>query len=159
MTLSLIVGPPNSGRTGRVIDGFLAAIQRDPVLVVPTLDDAERFETELTGRIGAVIGATVCTYDRLFSLVAQATEVPSPPLLSPIQRTRVAREAVERAGGLKLLAASSKRAGFASALDELVNDLQAARVDPRHARLAGRRGGPLRGRGRPALCGLLRGAR
>lgn len=138
MTLSLIVGPPNSGRTGRVIDGFLAAIPRDPVLVVPTLDDTERFETELTGRIGAVIGATVCTYDRLFSLVAQATEAPSAPLLSPIQRTRVAREAVARAGDLKLLAASSRRAGFASALDELVADLQAARVDP--ATLASRAG-------------------
>src|SRR5688572_13248638 len=106
MALSLIVGPPNSGRTGKVIDGYLAAIQRDPVLVVPTLDDAERFETELTGRIGPVIGATVCTYERLFSLVAQATEVASTPPLSPIQRMRVAREAVARTGGLKLLAAS-----------------------------------------------------
>ena len=130
MTLSLIAGPPNSGRTGRVIDGFLDAIDRDPVLVVPTLDDAERFETELTRRVGPVIGATVCTFDRLFSLVAQETEVASPPLLRPIQRTHVAREAVARAGGLKLLSASSKRAGFASALDELIADLQGGRVDP-----------------------------
>lgn len=130
MTLSLIVGPPNSGRTGKMIDGYLAAIERDPVLVVPTLDDAERFETELTGRVGAVLGATVCTFDRLFSLVAQATETPALPALSPIQRTRVAREAVDRCGGLVALAASSRRAGFAAALDEIVADLQAARVDP-----------------------------
>ena len=130
MALSLIVGPPNSGRTGRVIDGFLAAIDRDPVLVVPTTDDAERFERELTGRVGPVVGATVCTYDRLFALVAQATETSSLPELTPIQRTRVAREAAGRAGGLALLAASSRRAGFAAALDELVDDLQAARVNP-----------------------------
>ena len=83
-----------------------------------------------------MLGATVCTFDRLFDLVAQAAEVPSPPRLSAVQRIRVAREAVGRTEGLRLLAASSSQAGFAAALDDLVGDLQAARVDP--GTLAGR---------------------
>ncbi len=136
MTLSLIVGPPNSGRTGRVLEGFRASLSHDPVLVVPTLDDAERFETELTTGGAAVLGATVCTFDRLFDLVAQAAEVFSPPRLSAVQRIRVAREAVGRTKRLRLLAASSSKTGFAAALDDLVGDLQAARVDP--GTLAGR---------------------
>src|SRR5258706_402942 len=44
MSLKLIIGPPNSGRTGAVLDGFRAAAERAPVLVVPTVDDVERFE-------------------------------------------------------------------------------------------------------------------
>ncbi len=39
MPLKLIHGPPNSGRAGLVRRAFLAARERDPVLVVPTVDD------------------------------------------------------------------------------------------------------------------------
>jgi ATP-dependent helicase/DNAse subunit B len=128
MALNLIVGPPNSGRTGAVLDAFRAAASRDPVLVVPTVDDVERFEQELT-REGAVIGATVVTFDQLFALVARATDAPAGPALSRTQRRRLAREAVARTD-LGLLAASSGRPGFAAALDQLVSELQAALVDP-----------------------------
>jgi ATP-dependent helicase/DNAse subunit B len=129
MPVELIIGPPNSGRTGAILDGFRAAIARDPVLVVPTLDDAERFEEELTSGGEAVIGATVCTFDRLFGLVANATGATTRPALTQVQRRRLAREAVRRTKGLRVLAASSRRAGFAEALEELITDLQSARVD------------------------------
>src|SRR5687767_14913585 len=129
MALQLIIGPPNSGRTGAVLERFRAQISRDPVLVVPTLDDAERFERELTAPGEAVVGATVCTYERLFRLVARATGAEAPPAMSATQRRRLAREAVERAQP-RLLARSARRPGFARALDELLEDLQAARVDP-----------------------------
>ena len=129
MALQLIIGPPNSGRTGAVLKRFRSRIARDPILVVPTFDDAERFERELTDQ-GAVLGATVCTYERLFRLVARATGAEAPAPMSPIQRRRLAREATERVSGLKLLAGSARRLGFPRALDELLEDLQAARVDP-----------------------------
>ena len=50
MSLELIVGPPNSGRAGAVLDRFGAALERDPLLVVPTSDDVDRFERELCAR-------------------------------------------------------------------------------------------------------------
>jgi ATP-dependent helicase/DNAse subunit B len=129
MALKLIVGPPNSGRTGAVLDGFRAAFGRDPVLVVPTVDDVERFEEELTSEGAAVTGASVGTFKDLFALVARATDAPGGPALSRIQRRRLAREAASR-GELKLLAASSRRPGFPAALEELVSELQAALIDP-----------------------------
>jgi ATP-dependent helicase/nuclease subunit B len=129
MGVKLIVGPPNSGRTGKTLDAFKTAAARDPVLVVPTVDDVERFEEELTGDGEVVIGATVGTFDRLFRLVARATDAPAGPAVSRTQRLRLAREAASRAE-LRLLAASSRRPGFAAALDELVSELQAALVDP-----------------------------
>ena len=141
MTLSLIVGPPNSGRTGAVLDGFRAAAARDPVLVVPTLDDAERFERELT-QDGAVLGATVCTFERLFRMVVRVTGAETPPSLSTTQRRRVAREAVRRVSGLERLASSARRRGFGLALDELVEDLQAARLDPETLRERAAEAGP-----------------
>ena len=129
MALNLIVGPPNSGRTGAVLDAFRAVAERDPVLVVPTVDDVERFEGELTGEGGSVIGASVCTFDRLFAMVSRTTEATAGPALSDTQRRRLAREAVARTE-LRLLRASSRQPGFAVALGELISELQAALVDP-----------------------------
>lgn len=47
MPLSLIVGPPNSGRAGEVRRRFVEAAGAEPLLVVPTGDDVARFEREL----------------------------------------------------------------------------------------------------------------
>jgi ATP-dependent helicase/nuclease subunit B len=129
MALKLIVGPPNSGRTGAVLDGFRAMSGNDPVLVVPTVDDVERFEEELTRDGDAVIGATVGTFDELFALVARATDAQAGPAISRTQRLRLAREAASQAE-VRILAASSRRPGFPAALEELVSELQAALVDP-----------------------------
>lgn len=112
-----------------MLKGFRAAIARDPVLVVPTADDTERFERELVSDGRVVLGATVCTFDRLFALVARATEVSARPPLSPVQRKRVAREAIERSS-LRRLKVSARRPGFAAALDGLISELQAAAIDP-----------------------------
>jgi ATP-dependent helicase/nuclease subunit B len=127
--LKLIVGPPNSGRTGAVLDRFRAAAPDDPVLVLPTVDDVERFEEELTGGGDAVIGSRVGTFRDLFDLVARATDAPAGPPLSRSQRRRLAREAVARTD-LGLLAASSAQPGFPAALEELISELQAALIDP-----------------------------
>jgi ATP-dependent helicase/nuclease subunit B len=141
MSLNVIIGPPNSGRTGAVLEGFRAAAADEPVLVVPTVDDVERFERELTRSGDAVVGASVCTFDRLFALVARATDARAGRVLSTTQRRRLAREAVSRTR-LRLLAASSRRPGFAAALDELISELQAAGIDPTTLRERARDAGP-----------------
>src|SRR4029453_1797280 len=143
MPLKLIVGPPNSGRTGAILDGFRSAAGRDPVLVVPTSDDVERFEGELTGGGEAVIGGSVGTFNHLFRLVSRAVDAPTGPPLSRAQRRRLAREAVSRTR-LKLLAASAARQGFPAALEELIAELQAALIDPATLRGARRAGAPWR---------------
>ena len=129
MPLKLIAGPPNSGRTGAVLEAFRAAAARDPVLVVPTVDDVERFEEELTRDGGAVTGASVGTFKQLFGLVARATDATGGTPLSRVQRRRLAREAASSAP-LRLLSASAGRPGFPAALEELASELQAALIDP-----------------------------
>ena len=111
MALSVIAGPPNSGRTGAILEAFRAALARDPILVVPTADDVERFEEELTRDGAPLVGARVCTFDRLFTLVAGALGVPARPPLSRVQRRRLAAEAASRVD-LVRLAASARQPDF-----------------------------------------------
>ena len=115
MSLSLIVGPPNSGKAGEVLARLKAALDRDPVLIVPTLDDADRFERELCE---APATAMPCSesrsgrFERLFEDVAQATGTPLPPTLSDEQRLYAVRLATRRADP-RILGRSAARPGFA----------------------------------------------
>src|SRR5918999_4821170 len=100
MSLALIVGPPNSGRAGEIRARLEAALDRDPVLVVPTFDDADRFERELCtrspgrgGRDRAVVGASIQTFGGFSEEVARATGAMLRPLLSDTQRLALVRAA------------------------------------------------------------------
>jgi ATP-dependent helicase/DNAse subunit B len=132
--LKLILGPPNSGRAGLVRRRYLGALERDPVLVVPTIDDVFAFERELcdspTGR-GAALGGTVLTFGALFGQIATAAGSPPGAVLSPAQRRRCVEVAVEDLGGrLGPLRRSAGRPGFAAAFARLLDELQAAAVGP-----------------------------
>ncbi len=85
MPLSLIVGPPNSGRAGRIHDALLGSLDDDPVLIVPTGDDVARFERELGDAAGegtGVLGVSVQTFRLMFEEVARVTGTVLPPALS-----------------------------------------------------------------------------
>jgi ATP-dependent helicase/DNAse subunit B len=128
--LKLIQGPPNSGRAGLIRRGLLAVLDRDPVLVVPTLDDVYAFERELCAE-SAVLGADVMTFGGLFGAVATAAGAPPVTTLTPAQRLGAMAVAIrERARQLGPLAASARLPGFALALERLLGELQSAGLEP-----------------------------
>ncbi|MGE5282552.1 MAG: PD-(D/E)XK nuclease family protein [Chloroflexota bacterium] len=130
MPLKLIQGPPNSGRAGRIRRGLIDVLDRDPVLVVPTLDDVYEFERELCVE-GAVLGAEVMTFGGLFRAVAAAGGAPPGAVLTPAQRLGAIGAAVaERRGALGPLRASARRPGFPQALGRLLDELQSAGIEP-----------------------------
>ncbi len=129
MPLDLIVGPPNSNRAGAVLDRLRGALDRDPVLVVPTGDDIVRFERELCAQGVPQVGATIRTFASLFDEIAGLTATPVPPRLSPPQRLALVRAAVASTD-LRVLRRSSNSPGFSPALDTLIAELQAALVSP-----------------------------
>ena len=162
----LIVGPPNSGRAGEIRARLEAALDRDPVLVVPTLDDADRFERELCtrpragGGATAVVGASIRTFRRLHRASRGGDRGAS---FVPSSRTRSAwpwsappsgRPSSRRSSG------SAARRGFAPALERLIAELQASLVTPGELASAAAEleDGALRGRARPPLRGLRRRA-
>jgi ATP-dependent helicase/DNAse subunit B len=130
MPLKLIHGPPNSGRAGRVRRGLIAVLDRDPVLVVPTLDDVYAFERELCAN-GAVLGADVMTFGGLFGAVATAGGAPPGAVLTPAQRLGAVAAAVsERRSELGPLRGSALQSGFPLALERLLDELQGAGLAP-----------------------------
>jgi ATP-dependent helicase/DNAse subunit B len=130
MPLNLIHGPPNSGRAGLVRRRFAAALERDPVLLVPTVDDVFSFERELCEG-GAALGGAAMTFGALFRAIATAAGVPPGAELSPAQRLRAISVAVAaRMGRLGPLRRSAGRPGFPRAFERLLDELQGAGLDP-----------------------------
>src|SRR4249920_2773230 len=129
MSLKLIHGPPNSGRAGRIRRGLIEALDRDPILVVPTLDDVYEFERELCAE-GAVLGAEAMTFGGLFRTVASAGGAPPGKVFTPAQRLgAIAAAVAERRATLGPLRGSARRPGFPRALERLLDELQAGSVE------------------------------
>jgi ATP-dependent helicase/DNAse subunit B len=130
MPLKLIHGPLNSGRRGLVLRGFAAALERDPLLVVPNLDDVFDLEREICER-AASLGGAVTTFGGLFREVLKATGSPPRPELTANQRLRVVAAAIEeRRRKLGPLRRASLRSGFAAAFERFLDEAQAAGADP-----------------------------
>jgi ATP-dependent helicase/DNAse subunit B len=129
MPLRLIVGPPNSGRAEAVQSRLRAVAHAEPVLVVPTGDDAAWFERELCSDGRPSLGISIRTFGWLFEDVAGALSVDAGPVLTAPQRLALIRAAIATTP-LARLERSAHRPGFAPALDMLVEELQSALVGP-----------------------------
>jgi hypothetical protein len=132
MPLSLITGPPNSGRAAEIRGQLAEALQAEPVLVVPNSDDVNRFERELTQLSPspqAVIGASVRTFEGFFGDVADAVGSRALAPLTVAQRRRAIALAARDCGDARMRLLSS-RPGFLEALAETIKELQEGRVAP-----------------------------
>src|SRR5438477_12899717 len=70
MPLTLLAGPANAGKVALLLDRYLADIDREPVLIVPTGSDVERVERDLLTRCGALMGGSIGTFDDVFNRIA-----------------------------------------------------------------------------------------
>ena len=127
MPLTLVTGPANAEKARVVLDAYVAAAARDPLLVVPTLPDVDRYRRELAAR-GLVFGAQVLTPQGLVRELARRAGQDRRPL-GALTRERVAAAAVA-ATPLRALAASAATPGFLHALLALVDELGARRISP-----------------------------
>jgi len=127
MALSLVVGPAHAGKVARLLEGYLAALEREPWLIVPNRADIERVERDLLRRKPALLAGRIGTFDDLFDTLAE----PGPdrrPSARDAQRALIVRRAIERAS-LNQLAASSGSRGFSSSLLRVLDELGSALVD------------------------------
>ncbi|MDX6637023.1 MAG: hypothetical protein QOJ01_534, partial [Solirubrobacterales bacterium] len=129
MPVSLIVGPPNSGRAGEVISRLRGVADREPVLVVPTGQDAARFERDLCRGGRTSIGITINTFAWLFDDLAERLGIRSGATLSNPERLALIRMAISSTP-LRALRRSAAQPGFAPALDALIAELGGALVTP-----------------------------
>src|SRR5206468_11731185 len=110
--LTLVTGPANSAKAAVVLDSVRAGLERDPLLVVPTAADAERFRRELAAD-GAVFGPRVVRFAGLVEEAARRAGLGGRPL-GELARARIVA-AVAAGARLDVLAASAWTPGFAGA--------------------------------------------
>jgi ATP-dependent helicase/DNAse subunit B len=125
--LTLVTGPANSAKAGEVLGGLRERLDDEPILVVPAFADIEHAQRELAER-GAVFGADVATFRRLFGTIAQRAGYGA-RLASPLQRELIVEQAVREAP-LEVLAASAAQPGFVRAAARFVAELERSMVEP-----------------------------
>jgi ATP-dependent helicase/DNAse subunit B len=128
VSITLIVGPPNSGRADALLARYRAALDRDPVLIVPTAGDVAAFERELSAG-AATLGGSIATFDALAAEIAGTLAPSLAPALSVSQRQALIRAAIESSEAPRLRR-SAARPGFAPALGRLIAELEAALLTP-----------------------------
>jgi len=127
MPLTLVTGPANAEKAGHVLAAYRAALDRAPLLVVPTAADVERYRRELASA-GAVFGVEVLRFGWLEREVARRAAIGGRPL-GPLARERVAAHAVG-ATRLDRLARSAATPGFLPAFLALADELEELRITP-----------------------------
>ena len=93
VALTLIAGPANAEKVARLLERYLDALDRDPVLIVPNRPDVDRVERELLEQAPVLLGGTIGTFDDVFRSIVQ------PPagrlaVATDVQRALVVRRAV-----------------------------------------------------------------
>ncbi len=128
MGLALVVGPAKAGKIARLLDGYLDAIEQDPVLIVPNAADVDRVERDLLRRTGALLSGSIGTFDDLFRDLALAAP-DARPVAGDAQRTLLARRALARTT-LNGLGRSARFGGFVDALLSALGELESGLLDP-----------------------------
>jgi ATP-dependent helicase/nuclease subunit B len=126
--LTLLSGPANAGKVALLLERYLGALDRDPILIVPHGSDVERIERELLDTCGALLSGEIGTFDDLFDRVARAGGS-TRPVATDAQRQLIVRTAVS-AASLNGLGASSRFSGFSDALGSALAELESGLVEP-----------------------------
>jgi ATP-dependent helicase/DNAse subunit B len=128
--LTLVTGPANSGKAGVVLGAYRAALDRQPILVVPAFRDVEHSRRELAAH-GAVFGTRVVRFAWLLDDVAErcGSEALGARRATRLQRRLIVEHAI-RTAGLTVLARPASRPGFARAATRFVAELERSTVEP-----------------------------
>src|SRR6266508_1640598 len=128
MALSLIAGPASAGKVALLLERYLAALEREPVLIVPNRSDVDRVEHDLLARRPALLGGTIGTFDRLFERIARGGR-DARPVLVESQRSLLVRRIV---GGAALngLGRSARFVGYADERGRTLAEREAGLLEP-----------------------------
>jgi ATP-dependent helicase/DNAse subunit B len=127
MAITLITGPANAGKARAVLDAVRAdaAGEAEPLLIVPTRADVERYRRELAAE-GIVWGVRVERFQGLLAEIVRRAGVDG-WALTALQRERLLSAVAARRSATPELAT---RPGFVRTLAALVAELEVERVTP-----------------------------
>ena len=127
MGLRLIAGPASAGKVALLLERYLDALQREPVLIVPNRSDVDRVEHDLLSRRSALFSGAIGTFDDVFARIAAGGD--ARPIVSDLQRSLIVRRIV---GGAALngLGRSARFAGFVDSLASTLAELESGLLEP-----------------------------
>jgi ATP-dependent helicase/DNAse subunit B len=128
MGLTLIAGPAHAGKVERLLDRYLAVLDREPVLIVPNRPDVDRRERDLLRRCGVLLAGRVCTFDDVFRDLAERDPA-TRRTVSNVERTLIVQRAIQ-GSTLNGLGRSARFSGFADSLLATLAELEAGLLDP-----------------------------
>ena len=128
MGLTLLAGPANAGKVELLLDRYLAALDQDPVLIVPNRPDVDWAERELLRRSPALLGGSITTFDGVFERIAGA-DPDVRPVAAEVQQMLALRAAVAKTA-LNGLGDSARSAGFTEALRDAIAEVESGLVAP-----------------------------
>src|SRR5213595_3783286 len=128
MALTLLAGPANAGKVALLLERYLAALAREPFLIVPNRSDVDKVERELLASCGALLGGEIGTFDDLFRRLARDGGEHR-PVATDAQRALIVRRALSHAR-LNGWTRSARFAGFADALSSALGELESGLVEP-----------------------------
>jgi len=132
--LSIVKGPPNSGRTELVRERFEARLRDDPVLVVPSTDDIFGWERRLTRSRGAFLGGKVVHFKDLVDEIlgdepAVRKAGRESRIVSPLRRRSLAVDAI-RAAWPALAVHLRDQPGLIDAALRTIDDFRESLIGP-----------------------------
>jgi ATP-dependent helicase/DNAse subunit B len=135
MPITLVTGPANAGKAQVLLDGVrtLAARGEEPILVVPTRADIDRYRGELADG-GLVMGARVEGFAGLLGEVIRRS-ARRERALSELARERVLASIAAHTS-MPVLGRSRGTPGFTRALAGFIAELEVERVTPARLRQA-----------------------
>jgi len=125
--LALLTGPANAGKVASLLDRYVAALDREPFLVVPNRGEVERIERDLLRRAPVLLGGRIGTFADLERLIALGSL--GEKVLSPLQQMLLLRRIVTRSP-LAGLETSARYAGFVETLRDALAELETGLVEP-----------------------------
>ncbi|MCB0862048.1 MAG: PD-(D/E)XK nuclease family protein [Solirubrobacterales bacterium] len=134
MPLTIIKGPPNSGRTELVRERYESRISDDPVLVVPSTDDIFGWERRLTRGRNAFLGGRVVHFKDLIDLILgdDATSRNyggNSGIASPLRRRALATAAIQ-ASWPAIASRLEDQPGLVDAALQVIDEFRATLIGP-----------------------------
>ncbi len=117
--LTLVLGPPNSGKRGLALEWWQERLPERPLIVMPTAPDAEEMSVEMAKRMGALVGQSpALTLPSLVRLMGRGVRLP----LGEFERTVLVSKLLE-SPGWEALEGVADLPGLASAAGRLLREL------------------------------------
>lgn len=136
--VSIVLGPPRTGKSEYAVERFVAAVGQSGVdaalLLLPTARRAAEVRRQIVaeGRVPALFDARIMTFPLLAQALLTANRVPAAEI-GPMPQRLILRQVVQElalAGDLPYLQEVQSFTGFTEALCQLIGELKRAAVDP-----------------------------